>query len=408
MAKLIKIVIVGGGFGGAYVAKNLAVKLKCCAEIILIDKRNYFLFTPLLHEVASATISEKVPVESLVALLNQKNISWKVGTVSKINLQTKTVETELFNESYDYLVLATGSGQNTFGIEGVEKFALPMKDLEQAIKIKEKLVENFQIANITDDLQLKKKLLTIAIVGAGATGIELAGELADFASEVSGKYFNSISRDEITLKLVNPTADLLPRNNPKLSLWVKSYLQELGWDLKVGSIAKVKQDKLFFADETSLEAGIIIWTAGVKPNLPKFDSEVALDPSGRVLVDDNLLVVNQENFFGLGDIVNTKSGLPMLAQVAVQQSEVVSNNIVKLVSKKSRLDKFSFENKGFLLSVGKWNAVGEVYGYPIKGKIVWILWHLVYFFKFISWNKKLKVAFDWLLNLFSYRDLSKG
>ncbi len=407
MDKKIKIVVIGGGFGGLYTAKKLAARIKCSPEIILIDKRNYFLFTPLLHEVASSTISEKVPVESLVALLNKRDIIWKVGTVKEVNLNSKKVVTDLFVETFDYLVVATGTGQNTYGIQGVIEHTYPMKDLEQAILIKDKLINNFEVANVTNDSSLKSKLLSIVIVGAGATGIELAGEIADFASEACNKYYSNINRADVTLTLVNPTDKLLPRNNPKLSEWVSEYLLELGWCFKFGSISKVIQEKVLFEDESSLEGGLIIWTAGVKPNMLKFDKDLQLDNSGRILVQDTLQFIGYENVFGLGDVVNTKSGLPMLAQVAVQQADLVAKNIVKLIDKKTKLSKFMFNNKGFLLSVGKWNAVGEVYGYPMKGKLVWILWHFVYFLKFISWNKKLKVAFDWLLNLFSYRDISK-
>jgi NADH dehydrogenase len=401
-----RILILGGGFAGIYLARRLAKKLsRAKFEIVLVDKRNYFLFTPLLHEVASATISDKVLVESIAKLLKFKNVEWKVGTVSKVNLANKNVLVDGQEIKFDFLAIALGSTVQTYGVKGVEEFALSLKDLADAIQLKNRLISNFEQAELLPIGSRKRKmLLSISIIGAGPTGIELAGEISDFVDEVAGTYFKSITKNEVVLNLINATEKLLPRNNPKLGEWCKNYLLESGY--KIYSSKKVTEIELGvikFDDNTNLKSELIVWTAGVKPNSLDIDKAAEKDDGNRFIVDSYLRLKGQRNVFALGDIA---SGYPMLAQVAVQQAEMVARNFELIAQNKNPKFKFKFVNKGFLVSVGKWKAVGEVLGVPIRGPHVWILWHMVYFMEFISIPKKIKVLLDWILNVFVKRDIS--
>lgn len=401
-----KILILGGGFGGVYAAKALSKRISSKKyEITLVDERNYFLFTPLLHEAATATISDKIPVESIATLVSQKNVSWLVDKVIKINFKSKNVELKHTILSYDYLVIAMGATVQTYGVLGVEEFACTLKNLADAMKIKNKLIANFQKAVLPDTLEaVKKKLLTITIVGAGPTGIELAGEIADFVDEVVKCYFKNIKKEDVTLNIVNSSDILLPSNHPKLAEWSCEYLKKAGFNLLFNrQVKSIEFEKVNFVSGKSLKSGLIVWTAGVKPNSFESDVELEFDKQGRIIIDDYLLVKNQKNVLALGDIA---SGSPMLAQVAVQQADVIVNNLIRLLSNKKPNIKFRFLNKGFLMSVGKWQGVGEIFRFPIRGPFVWILWHLVYFTKFISWNKRLKILIDWFLTFLVYRDIS--
>lgn len=401
-----KILILGGGFGGVYVAKGLSKRINLKKfDITLVDERNYFLFTPLLHEAATATISDKIPVESIATLVSKKNVTWLVDKILKINFESKNVELKRTILNYDYLVIAMGATVQTYGVLGVEEFACTLKNLADAIKIKNKLIANFQKAVLPNtSLTLRKKLLTITIVGAGPTGIELAGEISDFVDDVVKCYFKNIKKEDVTLNIVNSTDTLLPLNHPKLAKWSCDYLKKAGFNLLFSrQVKSIEFEKVNFVSGKSIISGLIVWTAGVKPNIFETDVELEFDKQNRIIVNDYLLVKKQKNVMALGDIA---SGSPMLAQVAVQQADVLVDNLIQLINNKKPKIKFRFLNKGFLMSVGKWQGVGEIFRFPIKGPLVWILWHLVYFTKFISWNKRLKILIDWFLTFLVHRDIS--
>jgi NADH dehydrogenase len=398
-----KIVVLGGGFAGIYTARNLARSLKNKAEIIVIDKRNYFLFTPLLHEVATATIDDKVAVESIASLVSKEKLIWKVGKVQKVFTKKKIVKLDNFSQEYDYLVVSIGTTVNTYGIEGVEENAYRLKNLADAINLKHALIEKFQLAAISDSVKEKKKLLTFTIVGAGPTGIELAGEISDLARDIAKNYFHTIDFEDVTLNIINSSEAILPHHNPKLGKWVEQYLIDNNWKLIANCrVSKVGKESIEFNDGSKMFSGLTIWTAGVKPNVIDFDVKLDLE-NGRIPVSDSLAVKGLRNVYALGDIA---AHSPMLAQVAVQQASVVAANIYRKISQKKGSKKFKFNNKGFLVSVGKWKAVGEIYGFAVRGWWVWILWHGIYFFKFISHSKRIKVLLDWSLNVFRSRDIS--
>lgn len=408
----IKIVVLGGGFAGIYTIKNLLKKFsEEEIDVTLIDRRNYFLFTPLLHEVATATIDDKIAVESIQSLISAKNCRLKVGNVKQINFEQKSVKTEFFTEEYDYLVVAMGSTVQTYGLEGVDEFAFTLKSLKDAIELKHKLIHNFQKASVMPKGELRSEMLTVCVVGAGPTGVELAGEISDFVDDVCKDYFETIDRSEVSLNIVNSRSKFLESNHPKLGKWTEEYLKKMGWNILLNHrVSKLEKHKVFFvnSETESLNAGIIVWAAGVKPNSFESDVEIEYDKGGRILVENSLQVKNMSNVFALGDIA---SHSVMLAQVAVQQASVVADNLESIIkTKKSesklKLKEFKFNDKGFLMSIGKWNAVGEVYGVPIRGWWVWIFWHAVYFMKFISIPKKIKVLLDWMLHVFRSRDIS--
>jgi NADH dehydrogenase len=398
-----QIVILGGGFGGIYTAKKLAKKLSSEKfEITLVDRRNYFLFTPLLHEVAAATIDDKVPVESIASLLKAKIFNWLVASVQSVDVKNKVVVTDRNNIKYDYLVVALGATTQTYGVKGVEEFASDLKSLGAAIDIKNRLIANFELANLEKDKKVREELLSVSVVGAGPTGIELAGEISDFVQDVTKYYFDNIKFEDVKLRMFNSSEKILTMCNPKLGIWSEQYLNDNGWNLiKNAKVTKLSKNKIHTADEV-YSSGLIVWSAGVKPNV--FESEFVLDDRNRILVNDFLQVKGSKDVFALGDIA---AGSPMLAQVAVQQAGVVSENLLSLIAKKKKkLKSFKYFDKGFLLSIGKWKAVGEVFGVPIKGPIVWVMWHAVYFFKFVSVPKKIKVLLDWFLHVFRVRDIS--
>ncbi len=408
-----KILILGGGFGGIYTAHYLLRELrKEEARVTLINESNYFLFVPMLHEVATGNIRVHNIVEPIRQILDGENFRFCKATVNSINLESEVVNTNVGEFDYDILVNALGSETNFFGLEGKEH-ALTLKDLDDAYKMRRHIINKFEEANVKEDKEARIDCLTFVVVGGGPTGVELSCEISELIHNNFAKEYPNVNMDEVSVHLIDPNDKVLKGIDEKLRDKAMNILERKGINLHMGGLAqevgesyvKFEQDD----EEKKLTAGTIIWTAGVKPrDMPVKGVE---KERGALPVNSNLQVEGYEDVYALGDFAsyeNPKNGQhpPPTAQLAQQQAKAVSTNILNSLRGRD-LESFEFESKGFLASMGNGQAIAKIgpvrfYGFP-----AWWMWRTIYLSKLIGLENKFRVMLDWTFDLFFSRDSSE-
>lgn len=412
--KKTRIVILGAGFAGVYVYKYLHSysHRNPCIELFLVDQNNYFLFTPLLHEVASGSMNPSDVVEPLGKVFGCCVKNFFISHVKKVYLREKYVETQKEKISYDYLVMALGSKTNFYGVPGAYAHSYVLKTLSDAIRLKNHCIDMLKQASAEIDQEGQENFLRFFIVGAGPTGVELACELSDFLyMAVRRLYGNSGMEKKIHIKILDQAERILPELSLRLQKKIHSVLARKKISLSLGvSVAAVEKESIILASRKKLEAKTIIWVGGVEPILPEFDSEVKQDKTKRLLTQKSLQLAGYGEVFCLGDMaaIPYRDGnfVPAQAQAAVDEARVAAKNIIRSIGGKKVLP-FIFRPRGFLLSLGKFKAAGEVLGFNIFGFFSWFLWRGVYWTKFLSLKKRVSVGISWFLNLFSSRDTSQ-
>jgi NADH:ubiquinone reductase (H+-translocating) len=387
-----KIVIIGAGFAGAYLIKKL--KNYKHLDIFLIDQHDYFLFTPLLTEVASASLNIANIVEFLPHFLKNKNINFVKAKVLDINISQSLVKFKSEEIRYDYLVIATGAKTN-YNILGAKEFSLILKQASDAVLIKERIINHL----------LNNDSLKLSVIGSGPTGIELIADLSKLLKELN-KYLKIKKNYHLTL--IGSNSELLKDWSSSLQAKAKHRLAKLGIDLKLGHKAKeVKEKEIILENGDQIACDISILSSGVKANvLDCLKTQVSLNAKGDILVNNFLQVKGQSKVFAFGDVANNeKENWEKLAQVASQQAKVLALNLINSIKQKQLLV-YDYKLKGKLLALGRFYAIGEIYGLKIYGFVAWFIWRTVYLFKFLSNRKRFKVALEWTINLFSKRDLS--
>jgi NADH dehydrogenase len=403
MKEKTKIVIVGGGFGGVYTARRLEKLFSRDAiEITLINRSNFFLFTPLLHEVATGGLSPTSIVEPIREVFRGTCVNFVEDEVIEVDQKTKRVITDKSQYSYDFLVIATGADTNYFGTVGAKEHCFTLKSLHDAIVLRNHILQTFEQAVETGN----KDMLKVAIVGAGPTGVELAAEYAEYMHLLLKTYYtrSGFVESDIKISLVTATPDIISQFPVKMRALALERLGKLGIKVVANAIVtKVEPYTLSFKDGSSLKAHTLVWVAGVAPTLSEIKG-VAVGPKGRMEVNSSLRSQNDSHTFALGD---ASGAFPMLAQVAVQQSKVVADNIFILATKSNKKPRsFNFKSKGLLISIGQWYAIGNFFGINVSGRIMWWVWRTIYLFNFLSWRKRFEIAGEWTANTFYPRDIT--
>lgn len=408
------IVIVGAGFGGVSVAQGLKKFVKKGEiDLTIISKSNSFLFTPLLHEVATGGLDPMSVNESLREIFAGYGIQILQSNVEKIDLVRKAVITRDIEEiKYDILVVATGATTNYFGIPGGEDYSITLKSIADAILIREKVITAFEQAELEQDEVKRKHILSFVVIGGGPTGVELVTEIAEFAFAIEKKYYRNSSQSfAASVTLIHAAHELLPFLPSHLRKITEQRIKNLNINLRLdSSVNFLWEDTIGFTDGSTMRSGLTIWTAGVKPSLPEFIGAMPMDNNGRVIVNNDLTVAGIEDVFVLGDIAYAKDEnqkvYSMLAQVASAEGQCVAKNIIAKINGQP-LESFNYKLKGYLVSLGQWYAVAFLFGISFHGRFAWWLWRTVYLFKFASWEKRIRIAFDWTINLFYARDITK-
>jgi NADH dehydrogenase len=409
-----KILILGGGFGGLYTYLNLKRHFNCNdIEVTIINRTNYFLFTPMLHEVATGGLAHHQVVESIRQVIYKSKANLLVAEIELINPKDQIVKTSKGDIEYDFLVVATGSTTNFFNTKGAEEYCLTLKDLEDAIAMREDFINTFENASTIKDRDMRKEELSFAFIGGGPTGVELVAETAElFLSTFSRYYKNLIDPKDVSIHLINKSPEILAMFHPILRHKALKVLQSKGVKVMANTgVKEVTKDGVVLDNDTIIQSKHTVWTAGVCANTPKFTIGIATDTAGRIYVNPFLQMKEYINIFVMGDLAHCESvdgkPLPMLAQVAVAQGKTVAKNIKNLVAGKT-LVPFTYKPQGELVSLGHGQAVANIMGVRFYGRFAWFLWRTIYLFKFISRAKKLKIAMDWTINIFYPRDITKS
>ncbi len=399
-----RIVIIGGGFAGLTLAKKLSNKL---FQIILIVKNNYHSFPPLLYQVATADLpATSIAFPFRKIFKDKKNFFFRMAEVEKIFTGENIIKTNIGDLSFDYLVIATGSTTNFYGIEGLTIRSMPMKTIREALNIRSMILQNFEKALGIKNQRKKQSIMNYVIAGAGPTGVELAGALGEIKQHVLPKEYPELNSEMMQITLIQGGERILPVFSEKASAKAKKYLENLGVKVQLNSrVTDYFGDYIQTHDNKDLVAHTLIWTAGVTGNPIAGVENNIQNNNKRVLVDSYNRLTGTENIFALGDIalmINEKNpdGHPMIAQIAIQQAVNLSKNLKNLISKKP-LIKFNYNDKGSMATIGKNKAVVETGKFKSYGRIAWYIWMLVHLLALVGFNRKIKVFLEWTRNYFS-------
>ncbi|MCS6973420.1 MAG: NAD(P)/FAD-dependent oxidoreductase [Cyclobacteriaceae bacterium] len=401
-----RIVVVGGGFGGLELVKALA---SANYQTVLIDKYNHHTFQPLLYQVATSGLeTSSIVFPFRKRFQRQRKIFFRMGEVIAIRPDDRQIDTSIGSISYDYLVLATGANTNFYGLKDVEQYALGMKSIVDAIKLRNTIIRNFEQALLASDARLRNSLMDFVIVGGGPTGVELAGALAELKKHVFPKDYPELQLEEMDIYLIEAGPRLLSGMSEEASSKALHYLSEMGVRVMLNTAVKsYNGDEVLLNNNEKLLSKTLIWTAGVKANpLPGLKPD-CLAPSGRIRVDVYNRVIGYENIFALGDVAVMegdpawKGGHPMMAPPAMQQGRWLAKNFKRLAAGKPMLP-FRYFDKGSMATIGRNKAVVDLRGMHFQGFFAWYVWMFVHLMYLVGFRNKIFVFFSWLWSYFSY------
>lgn len=416
MAEKKRILILGGGFGGLYAALELD---RLCGrdpdvEIMLVNRENFFSFTPMLHEVAASDLDLTHIVNPVRKML--RNVTFFLGDVEGIDLAKREVTVSHGSDrhrhelGYDHLVVALGAITNFYGIPGLAERALTMKSLGDAIHLRNRMIDNLEEADTECAAKacLRGPLLTCVVVGGGFAGVETIAAVNDFVRGAL-PYYPHLSNDSVRMVLVHSGPVILPELDGKLGRYAAKKLARRGVEMRLDArVEGVTDEGVRLADGTIIPARTLVWTAGTSPN-PLLAALSCRKEKGRIAVDPTLEVRDWPGVWALGDcaaIPDGKSGAfyPPTAQHALREGRTLARNIVATL-RGGRRKPFVFSTLGQLATTGRRTGVANVCGINFSGFIAWFLWRTIYLSKLPRAEKKLRVALDWTLDLLFSKDL---
>lgn len=395
-----KIVIVGGGFAGINLAKSLAGKSKL--EVTLVDKNNYHFFPPLIYQVSTSFIEpSNISYPFRRMFQGMKNVRFHLGSLLKINPEHMTIETENGTLSYDYLVLAMGTETNYFGLENVKQKALPLKTIDDALNLRNHLLLNTERAVRTTDLAERKKLQTIVIAGGGPTGVEVSGMLAEMGKHIMAKDYPEISHAEAKICLIDAAPVLLGPMSQKAQNEAYQVLKGLGVEIILNtSVKDYVDEQVVLGNGNTIPTHTLVWTSGVTAREVPGLSPECIGRGRRILVNEFNQVNCHTSIFAIGDICLQTSdraypnGHPQLAQVAIQQGNLLAKNLVSIANQ--MLPKpFSYWNKGSMAIIAKYKAVVDLPRGFMRGIFAWVVWLFIHLIPIAGFRNKLRLAFSW-------------
>ncbi len=401
-----RLVIIGGGFAGISLVKKIK---DLDLQVVLLDKRNYHTFQPLLYQVSTSGLEpDSIAYPLRKILKNADNCHFRMADVEKINPESNTLETNIGPLKFDYLVIATGSKTNFFGNESVEKNAMWMKTVPQALNIRSLILENLEQANITQNPNKRKALLNFVIAGAGPTGVELSGAIAELRNNILHKDYPDLKIDDMKIHLIEGMERVLPPMSKKASAKAEQFLQDLGVELHFetfvesydGKIVKTNTDKEF-------ETETFIWSAGVTGSPVKgLSGKSLVDNTNRYSVNAFNQIDGYEHIFALGDIALMSSeaypkGHPMVAQPAIQQGEHLAKNLKRLLNGDA-LEPFNYFDKGTMATIGRNKAVVDIGKFQFGGFFAWFIWMFIHLWFLIGFRNRLVTFFNWIYNYVNY------
>jgi NADH dehydrogenase len=401
----LRVVIIGGGFGGINAAKKLRSK---DFQIVLFDKHNYHTFQPLLYQVATAGLqpdSIDGPLRNIFQ--GHDDFHFRLFRITGIDPDRNMVSTPAGELHYDYLIIAGGTRPNFYGNKKIEQNALPLKSIPDALNLRSLFMQVLEQAEMTDDAEVRKALLSIVLVGGGPTGVETAGALAELKKYILPKDYPALDFREMKIYLIEGVNRLLPTMSEKAGARAKRDLEKLGVIVKLNTMVDTYDGKtLYLKNDQPIHTSTVVWSAGVM-SVPFPGLKPAWLERGRILTDEQCRVIGTTNIFAIGDIAMMKTdkypkGHPGVAQVAMQMGEYVGKNLHKLHAGEA-VKPFRYFDKGNLATIGRGKAVLDLpRNIFIGGRLAWWIWLFVHINYLVSFRNKLLVFASWIWNYFTY------
>ena len=410
-----RIVILGGGFGGVYAAIHLEKLLARMdeVEICLVSRDNFFLFTPMLHEIAASDLEITNIVNPLRKLL--RSVEVLVGDVDQIDLPNKRVlishgyRNHSLQLDYDHLVIALGSITNFYDLPGFAELALEMKSLPDAIQLRTQIIRHLEEANFDCTPADRESLLTFVVAGGGFAGVETVAALNDFVREVLPLYPN-LCEDMLRVMLVHSGPVILPELGESLGRYPQKVLARRGVEIRLNTrVESMTEDNVSLAHHVPIPCRTLVWTGGIMPS-PLISSLPCATERGRIVVNQFLQVPDWPDVWAVGDCAfvpdsrNPGKSHPPTAQHAIREGKVVAQNIAAVFLGRPRKS-FSFITIGLLASLGRRTGVARIFGFNFSGFFAWWMWRTIYLSKLPGLDKKVRVAFDWTLDLLFPKDV---
>ncbi|WP_158826402.1 NAD(P)/FAD-dependent oxidoreductase [Mucilaginibacter lacusdianchii] len=399
------VVIVGGGFGGIELAKHLA---KEPVEILLLDKHNYHTFPPLLYQVATGSLEcESIAFSLRKNFEGQKNLRFRVAEVTGVNVENNYLETTIGEIAYDYLVLATGSTTNFFGNKDFEHYTMPMKTIPEALNLRYMFLQNLEQAVIAHTPEEREPYLNFVMVGAGPTGVELAGSFAELRNYVLNKDYPELKKEDMKVYLVDFLPKVLGPMSEQASEKAKKYLEDMGVNVLLNvKVESYDGTNLKFADGRVIRTKNVVWSAGVAGIVPNGISKDILVRGNRIKTDEINRVAGTSNIFAIGDVgaiitEATPNGYPGVAQVAIQQGKQLAKNLASIVKGEST-EPFKYKDLGSMATIGRNKAVADLGKLKFGGFFAWLIWMFVHLISLLGFRNKVVTFINWLGSYVSY------
>lgn len=397
-----RIVIIGGGFAGISLAKRLRNKN---VQVVLLDKHNYHNFQPLMYQVATGGLepdSIAYPIRKVIQ--ESKDVYFRLAEVREIDAENNKVIADIGELKYDYLVIATGSKTNYFGNKEIERNSMAMKTIPQSLNIRSLILENFEQALLTNDIDERHSLMNFVLVGGGPTGVELAGALAEMKKAILPKDYPDLDVRKMEINLIQGSDRVLDSMSENASEKAEKFLLDLGVSVwKKVRVTGYDGKTVTTNSDLSFDSATVIWTAGVQGALPHgLKADSFIKNVNRIKVNQYNQVEGYEHLFAIGDIAVMSSeqypqGHPMMAQPAMQQGRLLAENLIRLLDKKE-LKPFEYKDKGSMATIGRNKAVVDLPNYKFSGVFAWFVWMFVHLFSLIGFKNKAVVFLNWVYN----------
>jgi NADH dehydrogenase len=401
-----RIVIVGCGFAGLKLVKTIKSK---DYQIVLIDKNNFHTFQPLMYQVASSGLEPDSIVYPIRKVFKgKKHFHFRMAEVKGVDTESKQLKTSIGEIEYDFLVMATGATTNFFGMQNIEKYGFTMKSLRESLDLRSIIIQNFEIALTLSSIEERHKYMNFVIVGGGATGVELAGALAELKNNILPKDYPDLDLEQMHIHVIEASNKILSNMSEKASSKSYQFLKDLGVNVWLDTAVKDYDGDVVITNNKNFDTKTLVWSAGVKGAPIKNLSET-LNKHNRIKTDEFNRVIGYDNIFSIGDVAaieteENKNGHPMLASVAGQQGQHLGLNF-NLMTKGKQLKPFKYKDRGTMATIGENKAVVDLPFMKFSGIFAWVVWMFLHLMLLVDFRNRMIVFINWA---WSYFNSDKG
>ncbi|MBR9845673.1 MAG: NAD(P)/FAD-dependent oxidoreductase [Algicola sp.] len=405
-SNLPRVVVVGGGFAGVKLVKTLANKN---LQVVLIDKHNYHTFQPLLYQVSSSGLEPDSIAYPLRKIIKKHKTSFfRLAEVEQILPEQKILKTSIGDLEFDYLVMATGTKTNYFGNDAVKANSMPMKSVPQALNIRSLILQNFEKAAIADTNEEREAFLNFVIVGAGPTGVELAGAIAELKNNILPKDYKDLNPEDMHIHLLEGADRVLPPMSEHASKKAEQFLSDLGVNVHCNTFVKNYDGKQVVTNtDLEFQSETLIWAAGVTgAPVNGLKAEILVEKTNRYKVNRYNQIEGYDTIFAVGDIALMQTeafpnGHPQVAQPAIQQGKLLGKNLLRKINNKP-MKPFVYKDKGSMATIGRNKAVVDLKHYKFGGFFAWFVWMFIHLMSLVGFRNRVIVFFNWTYNYINF------